>query len=297
MDDVGAGRGAVADPAAIVAALDARAERVETPCGDGRMVWRVWGAGPPLVLLHGGHGAWTHWLRAIPDLAADHRVIVPDMPGYGDSDVPPERDEPLAETIATVLAEGLDRTVGPGRYAIAGFSFGGVMGGHVAALRRSRVSRLVLLGAGGLALPRPPAPTLVKWRGLPDEDARREAHRANLAAVMLADPARVDALAVHLQAENTGRARRVSRSISLTDALRLKLEAIRDASGPRVPLAGIWGDRDAMTGAHLETRRALLAELDPEAPFVVLAGAGHWTPYERPEEVCAALRGILATPG
>ena len=39
-----------------VAGVAAKAERLETPCGDGVMVWRVWGSGPPLVLLHGGYG-------------------------------------------------------------------------------------------------------------------------------------------------------------------------------------------------------------------------------------------------
>ena len=39
-------------PDDILNRLDASAERLETPCGDGRMVWRVWGAGRPLVLLN-----------------------------------------------------------------------------------------------------------------------------------------------------------------------------------------------------------------------------------------------------
>lgn len=280
-----------ADPAGIVAALDARARHVRTPCGEGRMVWRVWGqgrdSGPPLVLLHGGHGSWTHWLRTIDDLARDFQVIAPDMPGYGESDLAPEPHTP--DALAAIMAAGLAEVLpAEERFAIAGFSFGGVMGGHVAALMPERIVRLVLVGAGGLALPRPPTPKLVKWRDIPDEAGRREAHRANLGAMMLADPGAIDALAIHLQSENTRRARRVSRTVSLSDALRRKLERVP------VPLAGLWGGRDAMTGAYIETRRALIAELDPEAPFVVVPGAGHWLPYERPDAVCAALRSFLA---
>src|ERR671931_2054547 len=74
----------------IVSDLDAAAARILTACGDGRMVWRLWGSGPPLLLLHGGHGSWTHWIRTIPALAGQCTVVVPDMPGYGDSDAPPE---------------------------------------------------------------------------------------------------------------------------------------------------------------------------------------------------------------
>src|SRR5690606_94454 len=68
-------------PAATVARIDRTAERRTTPCGDGHLVWRLWGNGPPLVLLHGAFGSWTHWLRNIPALAARFRVIAPDMPG------------------------------------------------------------------------------------------------------------------------------------------------------------------------------------------------------------------------
>src|SRR5579872_798715 len=63
-----------ATPMEFVAELDARATTVATPCGSGRMVWRCWGEGTPLVLLHGGYGSWTHWIRNIDGLAARHRV-------------------------------------------------------------------------------------------------------------------------------------------------------------------------------------------------------------------------------
>jgi pimeloyl-ACP methyl ester carboxylesterase len=52
-----------------VSTLNGAARRASTPCGSGAMVWRVWGAGEPLVLTHGGSGSWTHWIRTIPALA------------------------------------------------------------------------------------------------------------------------------------------------------------------------------------------------------------------------------------
>ncbi|MFZ4759001.1 MAG: alpha/beta fold hydrolase, partial [Burkholderiaceae bacterium] len=59
---------------ALVAALDASARVERTPCGDGTMVWRRWGTGRPLVLLHGGAGSWNHWARNIGRLARDREV-------------------------------------------------------------------------------------------------------------------------------------------------------------------------------------------------------------------------------
>src|SRR6202012_2762510 len=72
-------------PAAVVTAIDSRAERLSTPCGDGSMVWRRWGNGPALVLLHGGYGSWTHWLRNVENLASRYSVLACDLPGLGES--------------------------------------------------------------------------------------------------------------------------------------------------------------------------------------------------------------------
>src|ERR1051325_7613012 len=66
---------------AFVEGIAAEAERFATPCGDGTMAWRSWGQGAPLVLLHGGYGSWMHWIRNVPPLSRQFRVIAPDLPG------------------------------------------------------------------------------------------------------------------------------------------------------------------------------------------------------------------------
>ena len=45
------------------------------------------GDGPPVVLLHGPSGYAAHWMGVIPGLVATHRVIAPDLPGHGASEV------------------------------------------------------------------------------------------------------------------------------------------------------------------------------------------------------------------
>jgi 2-hydroxy-6-oxonona-2,4-dienedioate hydrolase len=278
---------AVVSPQVAVAALEAQARLVRTPFEGGEMEWRIWGRGDPLILIHGGHGSWMHWARNILPLAERFQVIVPDLPGYGGSDTPPA--EVNADHLSAIVAAGLEQLLDDSKaVAFAGFSFGGVMAGHIAARMAPRVRRLILLGAGGLALPRPAPPRLVKWQTAESDAECRAAHRANLEAVMIADIGKVDDLAIHIQGENTRRARLRSRSISLTDALRRKLDDIR------LPLAGIWGELDPMTGPYVETRRQLLTRLDPSCPFIVIKGAGHWVQYEAPDKVNAAIASWLA---
>lgn len=121
---------------ALVEGIAAEAERVETPCGDGAMVWRCWGGGPPLVLLHGGYGSWTHWVRNVLPLSRQFTVIAPDLPGLGELATPPEPQ--TAEGLAAIIVAGLDIVLSRRRIAnwaalhLAGFSFGGVIGGSVA---------------------------------------------------------------------------------------------------------------------------------------------------------------------
>src|SRR5271169_1941099 len=77
-------------PADAVRRIERQARMQGTPCGKGEMVWRIWGAGPPLVLLHGGYGSWVHWIRNVLPLAERYTVIAPDMPGLGDSATVPK---------------------------------------------------------------------------------------------------------------------------------------------------------------------------------------------------------------
>jgi 2-hydroxy-6-oxonona-2,4-dienedioate hydrolase len=107
-------------PAAAVEALARAARKVRTSCGDGTMVWRVWGAGEPLVLFHGGSGSWTHWFRTIPELSRHYELWVADIPGLGDSAMPPEPLVPAS--IAQVVATGLTQLFpGDKRLRLAGF--------------------------------------------------------------------------------------------------------------------------------------------------------------------------------
>jgi pimeloyl-ACP methyl ester carboxylesterase len=272
-------------PAAIVAAIDARATRLETPCGSGSMIWRRWGKGAPLVLLHGGYGSWTHWLRNVASLAARYTVLVPDLPGLGDSADPPKPYG--AESLAAIVAAGIAR-VAPGQtVGICGFSFGSVIGGHVAAQMGDRVNALLLLGAAGLGLARRPLDlTRVEPGMSPAEIA--EVQRGNLIKLMFGDARRVDDLAVHLQNENTRRGRLDSRGIAFTDTL---VHTLPKASAR---LGAIWGAQDATAMGAIEQNFAVLRRINPDVYCDTIDDAGHWAQWEQPAAFEAKLDAFIA---
>lgn len=271
------------DPAAYVAAIDARARRVETPCGDGVLVWRIWGEGEPLLISHGAQGSWTHWIDIIDALSAKRMLIAVDLPGHGDSAMPPSSDH---DSISAVLAEGLAQVLGEVRpIDLAGFSFGGVTFAHFAAFHPEFVRRLILVGTGGLDTPLGHI-DLRRISGLNGEE-RKAAIRGNLLGLMLDHEESADDLAQYLAVTNARNARlRNASELVLPDKLALIL--------PRVTqrVDAIWGEHDR-PHPNPAAQEAVLRCTHPHADFRVIAESGHWVMYERPSCFNTALLELL----
>jgi len=275
----------LSDPADFLARYDARARRVETPCGDGAMVWRIWGEGPPVVLGHGGQGAWSHWIRNIDALAAGYRVIVPDLPGHGDSAVP-EAERHMA--ISAALDAAMPALLGRGEQAdFVGFSFGGAVFTHFAVRHPEWVRRVVLVGTGGLGTPHGHV-DIAQISGQRGAE-REERIRSNLLGLMLHTPEAVDELAMHMLIAN-GRAARI-----FVPHLVIPDRVVRVLGDLRVPLDAIWGEFDR-PHPDPQLQEAVLRRFQPDCHFRVIAGAGHWAMYERAEAFNAALLELLAAP-
>jgi 2-hydroxy-6-oxonona-2,4-dienedioate hydrolase len=272
-------------PAETVRRFDAAARRYETPCGDGAMVWRTWGAGTPVILLHGGSGSWTHWIKTIPDLARDYELWVPDIPGLGDSAMPPMPHVP--KTCADVLAVGFQKLFAGERPHLVAFSFGSHVGAWLAADLGPQIRSFTVSGCAALGLPHKHLEFAKEHaRMTPAEHA--EVHRTNLAMLMIADPARIDALAVHLQAENIARARFRSRQFANTAEIARMLPSIP------VPMGAIWGDRDVIATPSVQARIDVIRGVHHELVAHVVPDAGHWAAYENAPGFNAALRATLS---
>ena len=258
------------------AALDAIAIRHETPCGDGVMVWREWGDGEPLVLLHGGGGSWRHWLRNIEFLASRFRVLAADTPGYGSSARPPE---PVSfPSIGAVMAAGLDAILPKNTaYHIAGFSLGSFMAPHL--IRHSARNPLSLVLVHGHLVGRmdySPQDTLKRWRNVTDPAQRREILRYNLGTLMLADPESADDATIEIYREDLEAARlRVPAFIDELDTDILKSIDAR--------LCSISGDLDPTALPNVPAQVDKLRALRPDAVCLTMENTGHWVMYEAPE--------------
>jgi pimeloyl-ACP methyl ester carboxylesterase len=271
-------------PAAFLDRLERTAWRTETPCGEGTMVWRSWGDGPVLVLFHGGAGSWRHWAHNIEVLSQTYRLLVPDLPGLGESAFPPDGGDAMA--VAAIVARGIDIALGPDvRYDVAGFSFGGTMASCLGAIHGARVRSVTIIGSSGVG-PSGSAVELMKVRHLAGEE-RIAAHRTNLNRLMIADPARIDDLALEIQEWNTRHSRLKTPILSRSGALPRAIARVG------APVNGIWGQLDAPANPRAPERVAALRAMRPDADVRMIPGAGHWVAYEAPEQFNAILLEML----
>lgn len=267
-----------------IAALQASARIERTPCPEGEVVWRIWGQGMPLVLMHGGHGSWLHWIHNIAAFSGERMVITPDLPGHGESGMP--ADELSADHNAEIVLAGLRSIIGTTAFDAVGFSYGGVIAGHTAAMAGEQARHFVMVGTGGLGLTRGEKREMINWKRLEDPQARLEAHHHNLGILMLRG--KIDPLALHIQSTTLPRGRVPAKKIAFADSLASLLPTM--AAQP----TAIWGEFDATVGQYMHEREAMLRAMPRPVPMHVIAGVGHWVQYEAADEFNALLRKVLA---
>lgn len=261
--------------------------RIERTAVAGVKALRV-GSGPTLLLLHGGTGSWTHWVRNIEALSRRFSLVIPDLPGMGESlDVPRDTDlDGYGEYLVAAIDAGL---VPPGRrFAVAGFSWGGVVAAWLAAHRPRDVFAACLLAPGGFpphGWQRPPL------RAVPPGASNAEAdaiHRANLEMMMISRPERIDEQTVAMQRRNHAMTRFKSRFLGYRDTLGPSLRKAR------CPVLAILPARDPLPQPDTQARADYLVQCAPHLDCRVVADASHWVAFEAAGEVNALVSEFVA---
>ncbi|MGH2923507.1 MAG: alpha/beta fold hydrolase [Solirubrobacterales bacterium] len=273
----------------------------ETEVHGHRVIYRMAGSGPPVVLIHGMVNSSRHWEQVALRLADDHTVIAPDLIGHGDSAVV-RGDYSLgahASSIRDLLA-----VLGIERATIVGHSLGGGIAMQFFYQFPQRTERLALVSSGGLGREVSP---LLRGAALPGAGAGvwAAAHPRLLAALWsLGERLQRDGRGSGVYLQAVARALRPLERPGARRAFLQTLRAVIDARGQRVsardrlylldaiPTLIVWGERDRTI--PIEHGRAAHAAI-PHSRFETLPKAAHFPHLEDPQGLAEVLRDFLAT--
>jgi len=250
------------------------------------------GQGSPVVLLHGPGAHAGQWMRMIPDLVTSHRVVAPDLPGHGSSEV---SDGPLEPgRVLAWLGELIEVTCSTPP-ALVGQILGGAIAARFAAERADRLGRLVLVDTLGLA-PFRPTPefglALNDFLAQPNEETH-DRHWSQCAFDLDLLRARMGEGWERLKAYNLDRARTASLHAvqgPLMEHFGMVEIPANTLARISVPTTLIWGRHDRATPLAI----AEAASARYGWPLLVIEGAGAGPPLEQPDAFLKALRGALA---
>jgi pimeloyl-ACP methyl ester carboxylesterase len=261
--------------------------------------------GQPLVFVHGLSGCWANWLEQLPVLAAHHRVITLDLPGFGYSPMPAQQHRPGTGVSISGYARLLDRLLGElgiDAAAVIGNSMGGFIAAELAIAFPQRVERLVLISAAGISTTGHPgsrrALTVFKqletvllasgaWLASKSDTAARRARlRELLLSVVTRHPGRLPAALAAEQLRGAGKPGFVQGFEAVLDYdIRRRLPEIA------CPTLIVWGAADRLIPVH---DADVFAELIPNSRKVLFEDTGHMTMLERPAAFNALLKAFLA---
>ena len=269
------------------------------------------GSGSPLVLVHGlGSSAAVEFYYNLEPLAAQHRVIAVDLPGFGQS------DKPVLEYTIDLFVKAVSDLMaseGVGRAAVMGVSMGGRVALGLALTDPEQVERLILVDALGVGPPRRVlAYRILLTKGLGEltlSGTARALRRMNPATIRrfwgwyLNRPGRVDAILSDQRIADHGallskpeyRAAYLSALRSLAGMRSLRDGVVVAARLPelRMPTLLVWGRHDHIfPPSHAESALERL----PNGRVEIFEGSGHTPQMEEPERFNRLVLAFLGEP-
>jgi pimeloyl-ACP methyl ester carboxylesterase len=251
------------------------------------------GDGPPVVLLHSSGEFAALWIRVIPDLVTTHRVVAPDLPGHGASEM--AGGQPNLDRMVAWLGALIERSC-PSPPTLVGHGLGGAAAARFAIAHPDRLSGLVLVDAFGLDRFEP-APTfglaLHRFMEQPTErtrDALFEQCYVDLDGLRQQLGQRWEPLAAYA----LDRAQASGQQAALGSLMpELGLPAIPPTDLARISVATtlIWGQQDLQVPLQV----AEAASARHGWPLHVIEHAGDDPAFEQPRAFLRALHAVLGT--
>lgn len=259
--------------------------------GDHTVVYLEGGKekGETVVLLHGFAANKDNWPRFAAALRDRYHVIVPDLPGFGESSKRPDDRYDVETQVSRV--HDFVKLMGLGKFHLAGNSMGGLIAGLYAAKYPDEVSSLGLFDAGGVADREPSGFVQEVERGFnPLLPETVEDYEKMLAFVFVKQPS-IPSFLKKRMAEELVRNKEFNRKVFAELVLLDTLE--KAFAGIRARTLVIWGDGDRVFPV---STAAVIGEGIKGSKVVILKDCGHLPMFEKPAETAEHYLAFIAQP-
>jgi len=251
------------------------------------------GTGPALVLVHGFGGAKEDFSDQLDDLARDHRVVIFDLRGHGESDGPEDESRYSLDRFAADLSNVVD-ALGIATFRLLGHSMGGMIVRRFVLAHADRVDALVLMDTSPGAPPGLDSGIIDLGVQIANEQGMGELKRVMDAFAPLDTPAYQRSLVERPGYREFGDAK--WETLSRAMYTRMLIE-VRDQPDQLAELATVRCQTLVMVGVQDETFvgvSEVMARTIPDAQLVVIDDAGHSPQFENGAMWLAVLREFLA---
>jgi pimeloyl-ACP methyl ester carboxylesterase len=259
---------------------------IHIPSGDAEIACEVLGEGPPVVLLHPFPAHHEFWMPVASALLSRYRLILPDLRGHGDSGV--GEGPATMEKHAADLARIIDHAE-VGRAAFVGVSIGGYVLFEFWRRSRGRISALVLCNTKAQA----DTPEASAGRLQAAADVLERGTEPFFQAMI---PKLIGKTTRETRPDLVEGALRMMQKMSPDDVARVQQGmAERPDSAPilkaiNIPTLLVTGDEDIMTGPP---EAEFMYSNIPGSQMKIIPRAGHYSPWEQPEQIGKLLSQFL----
>ncbi len=252
---------------------------------DFKIVYAEGGTGDTIVMLHGFGGSKDNWLRFAKYFTPNYRVIIPDLPGFGESSKPQDAKYNIMSQVErlNLLVKELKLT----KFNIVGNSMGGEIAGNYAATYPEMVKTLALFDSAGVATPVKSEFASLLGKGINPLVVKDEKGYEKLLEFTSAKPIRLPSVIKNYLAKQAIKAaplnEKIFNEIGKTE-LQSKLNKIK------APTLIVWGDSDKVIDV---SSVAIFKKNIKNSKSAIIKECGHLPMLEKPQETASVYKDFL----
>jgi pimeloyl-ACP methyl ester carboxylesterase len=252
---------------------------------DFKIVYLEGGIGDTIIMLHGFSASKDNWLRFAKNFTPNYQVIIPDLPGFGESSKPQDAKYDIMSEVErlNLFAKELNLT----KFHIVGNSMGGEIAGNYAATYPEMVKTLALFDSGGVVSPIKSERALLLEKGVNLFKIKDVNDYEKLSEMSFAKPFKLPSVIKNYLAKQAIKSSPFNEKIfpELGKAeLQGKLNKIT------APTLIVWGDSDKIL--HISSVQIFKKNIK-NSQSAIIKECGHLPMLEKPQETASVYQDFL----